>query len=401
AYAQGYVHRNPDPWRFFLSVGAVSNINRDIFRGEIPFWNDMSAHGTYDGFWKSRSVPQHMTHVKPAVMVVGGLFDAEDFYGPLAIYHAIEEKNPGASNMLVVGPWFHGGWARSSGEELGNIGFGSKTSDYYRDSIEAVFFRSYLKENVAPGLPEALVFQTGSNVWKRYDAWPPANLEPKKLFFHAGGKLSFLPPEASEPAFDEYVSDPSKPVPYTQEIHTNRNREFMTEDQRFAFYRPDVCSYESRALDEDLTVSGPVTVDLSVSTSGSDADFIVKVIDVLPDDTPEMPRRQKHLPMGGYQFPVRMDIMRGKFRNSYEKPEAFAPGEATHVRFRLNDINHRFLKGHRIMVQVQSSWFPLVDRNPQKFVDIYHASDGDYEKAIHRIYHAPGKASSIEIGIAR
>jgi uncharacterized protein len=398
--AKGYAFETPDPYRFFLNLGAIANIDRLIFKQTIGFWDDMVAHGTYDKFWKDRNVADHLTNVKPAVMTVGGLFDAEDFYGPLHIYHAIEQTSPGAFNVLVVGPWFHGGWSRSAGDELGNIGFGSKTSEYYRDSIEAVFFRSYLKGEAKPELSEALVFQTGSNKWKRYAQWPPAQLQQKKFYFHANGKLSFLPPDSAAP-FDEYVSDPNRPVPYTNGIHVRRNREFMTEDQRFAFYRPDVISYETRVLDEDVTCTGPVTVNLNVSTTGTDADFIVKLIDVLPDDARSSAAHQDNTPMGGYQFPVRMDVMRGKFRNSFEKPEPFTPNAVTQVRFTLNDINHCFRAGHKMMVQVQSSWFPLVDRNPQMFVDIYHATDADYQKATHRIYHTPVAPSYVEIGIAR
>ncbi len=399
-YARGYVHTNPDPYRFFLGVGPVANINRNIFKNTIRFWNDMAEHGAYDHFWKERNVSSRMKNVRPAVMTVGGLFDAEDFYGPLHIYGAIERNNPQATNTLVVGPWFHGGWFRSPGEELGNIGFGSRTSEYYRDSIEAVFFRYHLKGGDAPSLPEALVFQTGSNVWKRYAEWPPASVQRKKLYFHEKGGMSFMPPEIAE-GFDEYVSDPNRPVPYTNEIHVNRNREFMTEDQRFAFYRPDVVSYETRVLDEDLTLTGPVTVNLNVSTTGTDADFVVKVIDVLPDDAKPSVAQSSYSPMGGYQFPVRMDVMRGKFRNSFEKPEPFTPNAVTQVRFTLNDINHCFRAGHRIMVQVQSSWFPLVDRNPQTFVDIYHASDADFRKATHRIHRTAAAPSFIEAGIAQ
>ncbi|HLP17050.1 MAG TPA: CocE/NonD family hydrolase, partial [Bacteroidota bacterium] len=348
-FPSGYHYRTTDPYRFFLDVGAISNINKSIFKNEIAFWNDMSAHGTYDAFWKSRNLPSHLgaSAVKPAVLTVGGLFDAEDFYGTLRIYQALEQHAPaGMFNALVLGPWFHGGWSRSPGEELGNITFGSRTSDFYRDSIESVFFRYYLKdEGSIDRLAEASVFQTGSNRWKRYSAWPPPRLEKKKLYFNRRGRLSFLPPEAND-GFDEYVSDPAHPVPYTQEIHTNRNREYMTEDQRFAYYRPDVVSYETTALDEDLTIAGPITVELYVSTTGTDADFIVKVIDVLPDDTQPASTKGSTVPMGGYQYPVRMDVMRGKFRNSYEKPEAFIPNEVTRVRFTLNDINHQFRAGH-------------------------------------------------------
>lgn len=399
-YAKAYEHASPDPYRFLLGVGAIVNINTHIFKNTIGFWNDMAAHGTYDQFWKDRNVARRMTNVKPAVLTVGGLFDAEDYYGALHIYKSIEEKNPNTTNTLVVGPWNHGGWSRSSGEELGNIGFGSRTSEYYRDSIEAVFFRYYLKGGDVPNIPEALVFQTGSNIWKRYAQWPPAFHDQKKLYFHENGTMSFLPPEGVE-AFDEYVSDPNRPVPYTADIRVNRNHEFMTEDQRFAYYRPDVVSYETRVLDDDLTLTGPITVNLNVTTTGTDADFIVKLIDVLPNDAKPSVAHPVYAPMGGYQLPVRMDILRGKFRNSFEKPEAFIPGVVTQVRFTLNDINHRFRAGHKIMVQVQSSWFPLVDRNPQTFVDIYHAADSDYRKATHRIYHTPEAPSFIEIGIVR
>jgi putative CocE/NonD family hydrolase len=297
-----------------------------------------------------------------------------------------------------MGPWIHGGWSRGTGESLGNIRFGSKTSAFYQKEIEFPFFSQYLKDKADPNLPKAYIFETGSNEWKKYDQWPPKNTVEKKLYLHPDGKLSFSPTMmimqvGAEPAFSEYTSDPAKPVPYTSEIRIIRGSDFMYEDQRFVASRPDVLVYESDVLTEDIAISGNVFANLFVSTNGTDADFVVKLIDVYPGDAPNDSPVNPGMKMGGFQLLVRGEVMRSKFRKSFSKPEAMTPGKIENVKFDMQDAAHRFKKGHKIMIQVQSSWFPLVDRNPQKFVNIYKADAGDFQKAQHRIY-ASGTTSS-------
>jgi putative CocE/NonD family hydrolase len=327
-------------------------------------------------------------------MVVGGWFDAENLYGPLNIYQTIEKNNPGAKNILVMGPWSHGQWARGDGDSLDAIHFDSKTSVWYRENVELPFFNFYLKDKGELKLPEATAFRTGANEWKSFDEWPPVGLRPRSLYFHANGKLSFDPPKDSGESFDEYLSDPAKPVPYTNAITNSRGTSYMIEDQRFAARRPDVLTFETEALGEDLTLAGPITADLFVSTTGTDADFIVKLIDVYPDNAPSGVNSS----MDGFQMLVRAEVMRGKFRNSLSKPEPFTPGKPDELKIVLNDIHHTFKAGHKIMVQIQSSWFPLVDRNPQKFVDIYHATEADFQKATHRIYRSARMSSHLKVG---
>jgi len=398
----GFDHGTPDGYRFFLDMGPLPNANKKYFKGEIAFWNKMMKHGTYDDFWKARNVMQHLKNIAPAVMVVGGWFDAEDLYGTLQTYQATERQSPRTYNILVMGPWFHGGWARGDGEMLGNIQFGSKTASYYRENIEYAFFNYYLKGKGELRLPEASAFMTGANEWKSYDRWPPESVQEKALYFHSGGKLSFDPPQTGGEAFDEYLSDPSKPVPYVPEI-TNRRGivTYMVEDQRFAAMRPDVLVYESEPLTEDITIAGPITANIFFSTTGTDADVVVKLIDVYPNDAPDNHPNPREVRMGGYQMLVRGDCLRAKFRNSYEKPEPMVPNRPTKVSFVLQDIHHRFLKGHRIMVQVQSSWFPLVDRNPQKFVDIYNATEADFQKAMHRVYRSVNLSSHLRVNVMK
>lgn len=401
-WPRGFEHYTPDGYRFFLEAGSLASLKKKYFGDTITFWNDLFAHPNYDEFWKARSVPQHLKNVTPAVMTVGGWFDAEDLYGPLHIYSAIEKHNPRTYNILVMGPWFHGGWARSKGERLGNVNFEVQTSPFYQEKIELPFFNYYLKGKGTLDLPEIYAFETGSNQWRTYDAWPPKNLEIKRLYFRAAEKLSFaMPPDKSKNAFDEYVSDPNRPVPYIAEISNARGREYMTDDQRFAWQRPDVLSYETEMLTEDITLSGPITANLFISTTGTDADFVVKVIDVFPDNIPDDTLNAKHIKMGGYQMLVRGEIMRARFRKSFEKPEPLRPNAVEKVSFLLQDINHTFKKGRKIMVQVQSSWFPLVDRNPQKFVNIYTAKDDDFVKATHRIHRSAGAASHLEVGVLK
>jgi putative CocE/NonD family hydrolase len=325
-------------------------------------------------------------------MVVTGWYDAEDLYGSFKTYHAIERQNSGVNNVLVVGPWHHGGWASVEGDRLGSANFGSKTAAFYRTEIEFPFFEKYLKDEKQPSPAEATVFETGANAWRTFDAWPPKNSQPRQLFLRENGLLDAAAPTAKD-SFDEYVSDPSRPVPFTERITPQMAIEYMTDDQRFAARRPDVLVYQTSKLDEDLLVAGPLDVDLWVSTTGTDADFVVKLIDVFPDsaDAASQPN---------YQMLVRGEVFRGRYRNSFERPEPFVPGQPAQIKFELLDVLHRFRAGHRLMVQVQSTWFPLVDRNPQKFVpNIYFAKPEDFQKATHRVHRSAGHATSIRFGV--
>lgn len=386
-------HGTPDGYYFFKQMGPLENANKLYLNYEIPFWNELMEHADYDQFWKERSILQHFKGIKPAMLVVGGLFDAENLYGALNLYKSVETKNPKASNMLVMGPWSHGQWAKD-GRNLGPINFDSKTSQFYRNKIEYEFFNHYLKENTELELPEAYMFETGTNVWKAYKSWPPSEAEEKELYFFPNGKLNTSAEGLiGGNSFDEYTSDPSKPVPFTNSIVTGMPKEYMVEDQRFASTRPDVMVYVTPPLSNDLTMTGPLTADLFVNPSTDDADFVVKLIDVFPDQTPDPDGQNK---MGGYQMLVRGDVMRGKYRNSLEKPEPLTINEVNEVKFTLNDVNHTFKAGHRIMVQVQSSWFPLVDLNPQKFTNIYAAKPEDFQKSRIKILHSARYPSGIK-----
>ena len=389
-----------DNYRFYLSIGALKNVKEKYFGDSIKFWNDLIANGTYNDFWKARNIRTHLKNIKPAVLVVGGFFDAEDTFGALATYKAIEDHDAKANNKLVMGPWFHGGWARGTGERFNDIEFGQPTSTWYQNNLEFPFFMHHLKGAPATEIPEASIFLTGSNEWKKFASWPPKETENRTLYFHANGKLSFDAPAEKE-SFDEYVSDPNKPVPYQNGVQPRRTREYMIDDQRFAARRPDVQVYESDVLTEDITLTGPLMAKLRVSTTGTDADYVVKLIDVYPEDAAAPQPNTNNVLMGGYQMLVRGEVMRGKFRNSFEKPEPFVPGKITEVNYTLPDVGHTFKKGHKIMIQVQNSWFPLVDRNPQKFVDIYNAQDSDFQKATHRIYHDAANPSSLVVTVLK
>ena len=394
----------PDSYEFYKKLGPLKNVNEKIFKGENRIWNQLMEHEVYDEFWQSRTPVPHLKNIKPAVMVVGGWFDQEDLYGPLKAYAGIEANKPKSPNLLVMGPWIHGTWSRGTGESLGNIRFGSKTSQFYQKDIELPFFNHYLKEGKHHQLPKAYIFETGANEWRKYDQWPPKNTVEKKLYFHPDGTLSFSPTMSImqvgvKPSFHEYISDPAKPVPYTSEVRIIRGSDFMYEDQRFAASRPDVLVYESEVLTEDVTISGNVFADLFVSTTGTDADFVVKLIDVYPGDAPNDSPVNPTMKMGGFQLLVRGEVMRAKFRKSFSKPEPMVPDSIENVRFDMQDAAHRFKKGHKIMVQVQSSWFPLVDRNPQKFVNIYKASEKDFQKATHRIYTSGMNGSYVGVRV--
>jgi hypothetical protein len=393
-WRDNFIYGTEDGYRFYLNLGPDKNVNVKYLKGEIPFWNDLMEHGTYDDFWKVRNSLPHFNNIKPAVLVVGGWFDAENLFGALETYRSIEEKNPVNNNFLVMGPWSHGGWVRTDGGSLGKVSFGSMTGDYYVENIELPFFNYYLKGKGKSDLPEAYIFETGSNIWKKYDTWPPANTKMVNLYLNENSSLSFSTP-TSKNVFDEYISDPSRPVPFTAAITTDVPKPYMTEDQRFAFQRPDVLSYETEVLTDDITVVGNITVDFFVSTSGTDADWVVKLIDVFPKDSASADSAV----YSEYQMLVRGDILRGKFRESLETPKPFIPGEVTNIKFNLNAIDHTFKKRHKIMIQVQSSWFPLFDLNPQKFCDIYNADESDFQKAVHRVYFSSEYLSKLTFNV--
>ncbi len=390
----------PDGYEFYLDLGPLANANQRHFQNRIPFWDSMAAHPDYDGFWQSRNILPHLERVAPAVLTVGGWFDAEDLYGPLNIYRSVEEKNPGIFNALVMGPWRHGGWARDAGDSLGWVPFGSDTGHYYQEEIEAPFFRHFLKDQGEMTLPEAYVFETGANRWRTFPDWPPEETREAFLHLQADGGLGFQPGPDGERGFDEWVSDPARPVPFTSDIAPGMTREYMVDDQRFAARRPDVMVYRTPVLEEDVTLVGPLVAELWVSTSGADSDWIVKLVDVFPGDTPDHDGLPRGVHMGGYQMMVRSEALRGRFRNSPETPEPFLPNQPTLVRFPLQDVLHTFKAGHRIMIQVQNSWFPLVDRNPQSWVEnIFLAREQDFVAATQRLYRNPEHPSRIQVGV--
>ena len=401
-WPKGFEYGTPDGYKFFLELGPLKNVNEKYFKDSIKFWNDLISHPNYDKFWQARNIRPHLKNIKTAVMTVGGWFDAEDLFGAINIYKAIEENNPDTYNIFVMGPWVHGGWERTDGTSLGNVFFTDNPppSKFYQEEIELKFFNYYLKGKGKLDLPEASMFETGTNKWRTFSEWPPKNLKERKLFFHANGKIEFYPPIENQNAYDEFISDPAKPVPYTETITNDRTIEYMIDDQRFASRRPDVLAYQTDVLEDNLTIAGPINIDLSVSTTGSDADWIVKLIDVYPDDHPQFSVTPNYIKMGGYQQMVRSEVFRGRFRNNYEMPEPFIPNKITQVKFPLQDVLHTFKKGHRIMIQIQSTWFPLVDRNPQKYVEnIFNADEKDFIKATHRVYHSKQNAYSISIGV--
>jgi hypothetical protein len=393
----------PDMYDFFLGLTPLLTVNERLLGGRATYWQEIIEHTTYDDFWKKRSVWKHMDNVNCAVLNVGGWFDAEDPVGPLLVYRAVEQKNPKTVNALVMGPWSHGGWSRGPGNRLGNLDFALKTGEFFRDQIEFPFFMKHLKDKGAE-LPEAWMFLTGINEFRRHAAWPPKDTQRMTMHLAPGGTLTTSAPAAPR-GFDEYVSDPNRPVPFVGYIAAGMTRDYMTEDQRFAAQRPDVLVYESAPLEEDLVIAGPIAVNLTVSTTGTDSDFVVKVIDVYPNDypTPAPPSGQavpsNAVKMGGYQQLVRGEPFRGKYRHSFEKPEPFVPGEPATIAFELPDAYHAFRKGHRIMVQIQSSWFPLTDRNPQKFMEIPAAVAADFQKATQRVFH--GSSISFRTEVSR
>lgn len=385
------LHDSEDVYDFFLGMGPLSNSNTKWLEGKIGFWNDLLAHPNRDDWWKARDPRPFYKDAKPAVMTVGGWFDAEDLWGALETYKAYEHGAK-SENVLVMGPWSHGGWARTDGDHLGDITFGAKTSMFYREQIEEPFFARHLKGKRAAAAPEAWIFETGTNTWHSYAKWPPANT-PTTLYLEPGGKLGAAAPTGGDA--DEFVSDPKKPVPYRAKSTDSIDEEYMSEDQRFAARRPDVLTYSDDILTNDLTLAGPLEADIWFATTGTDADIVVKLIDVWPADA----AATDNVHFGGYQELVRAEVMRGRFRNSFEKPEPFKPNEPALVKLTLPDVSHTFRAGHRLMVQVQSSWFPLVDRNPQTFVDPAKATDADFKLATHRVFHAADKASFVKLPV--
>ena len=377
-----------DDYQFFLDAGPLGNLDK-YYDKSNEFWQQLKDHSSYDEFWQKRGILQHMKNIKPAVMFVGGWFDAEDLYGPLNTYTTVEKNNKNY-NSIVMGPWSHGDWARNSARQvIGNINFGDSISGFYQNNIEANFFRHFLKRNGKGEnkLPEAYVFDTGNKEWKTYDAWPPKNTE--KQVFYLQGKEN-LSRENSDAGFEEFISDPKKPVPHSEEMKQQglTPRKYMTDDQRFAARRPDVLVFETEVLNDNVTLAGDIMAKLQVSTTGTDADWIVKVIDVFPNDEPETKEVQPYLKMSNYHMMVRSEVMRGRFRNSFSNPEPFVPNQKTAVTVKLQDVFHTFKKGHKIQIQVQSTWFPLIDLNPQTFVEnIFYAKPEDFKKQTHCVYN--------------
>ena len=396
-----------DGYEFFLKLGTLGNVTARL-AGPNPMWDETIAHPTYDEYWQSRAIWRHLKNIRCAVLTVGGWFDAEDLTGPLRVYHAIGENNPGISNGLVMGPWVHGGWARHDGRRLGSVDFAADTARYYRESIVLPFFEFHLKDRDDPKLSDAYVFETGTNVWRRYPVWPPPDAKPQVLYFREGGGLAFEPPTAAD-ASDSYVSDPAKPVPFVAYTAPTVPDEYMVSDQRFAATRPDVLVYVTDPLEEDLALAGPVSAKLFVSTTGTDSDWVVKLIDVYPPDRSDPAAGSSAgagadvgppvVRLAGYQQLVRGWPFRGKFRNSFEQPEPFVPGSVEAVNFTMPDVNHVFRRGHRVMVQVQSSWFPLVDRNPQTFVNIPTAKPEDFKPATQRVVRSRSQPSGVEVHV--
>ena len=390
-----------DAYSFYLNMKTIKATNSEkYYNKKSRIWNEYLEHDTYDTYWQARNIRPHLKNINIPTLVVGGWFDAEDLFGALRTYEAIEKQSPGNKNFLVMGPWTHGAWAAPEWTKFGTYEFGSNTSKFFKDSIETVFFNYYLKDKGQFNRSEATVFETGTNAWKQFDAWPPSNTAPVPYYFSSNNKLSrSKSPEAK--SFSEYISDPNKPVPYTNGVFRGRNNLYMVEDQRFAASRPDVIFFETDTLTENVTLAGKIIADLFVSTTGTDADFIVKLIDVLPSNEPNIQSAPRGFMMADMQQMVRAEVFRGKFRNNFSKPEAFVPGKVSEVKFELNDVLHTFKKGHRIMVQVQSSWFPLVDRNPQKFMRIPDADEKDFHKETIRIHHDATNSSNIILPVMK
>ncbi len=388
-----------DGYRWFLEQGNAHRAGTALFNGKEPLWDLTIAHATRDAFWQTRDLRPQIREVKPAVLTVGGWFDGEDLFGALACDRALAQQSPRTTAHLVMGPWTHGAWATIEASRLGVLNFGENTAERFQREIEFPFFQHHLKGIPMPPLPRATVFETGTNRWRRFDAWPPKDAQPGTFHFDADGSLRNAPPTATS-AGDSFVSDPAKPVPYTQAISFTYHAPYMAEDQRFAGRRPDVLTYETEPLQSDLTLAGPVRAVLHVSTSGTDSDWVVKVVDVLPEGGGGIiaPGTSGWQPSGA-QMLVRAEAFRGKYRRSFEKPTPFVPDQPDEVAFDLPDICHTFQKGHRLMVQVQCSWFPLVDRNPQTFGDIATAPPEAFVKATQKVFREAARPSRIEVRV--
>ena len=403
-HEKGFDFPEKDAYNFYLKQGAIKNLGK--YMTGIQFWTDLMNHPNYDEWWKARDARRACKDIKPAMMIVGGTFDAEDCYGAWNLYKAIEEQTKITTNKIVMGPWFHGGWHRGDGSSLGNVRFESKTAIRYQTQMELGFFEHYLNNGPITDVPEeASIFFTGENKWRFFSEWPTKNVINTPIYFVSNRKLSFNK-ESSTTNFYRYLSDPNKPVPYADGVHLNRTREYMIDDQRFAAKRPDVLVFETDVLTDNLTLGGPLTAELLVSLSTTDADFVVKLIDVFPDDFKYSDSIcckgvKNETEMAGYQMLVRGEIMRGRYRKSFEKPTAFVPNKIEKVKFVLPDVAHTFKKGHKLMIQIQSSWFPLFDRNPQKFVDIYKCDDKDFTLSEVKVYANKINASNVILPIIK
>ncbi|WP_339921963.1 CocE/NonD family hydrolase [uncultured Cyclobacterium sp.] len=388
-----------DGYQFFMDMGPLKNA--DKWYGEDNFfWQQLKDNPNYNSFWQKRSIIPHLKEVKPAVLTVGGWFDAEDLYGSLTIYKTIESNNPNTYNAIVIGPWSHGDWSRETGPQIiSNIYFGDSISTWYQKNIEQEFFNHFLKKagEGKPALPEAYMFDTGKHQWEKFNEWPPKNSQWKSFYLHDKGKLSVKTPEGDR--FSTFISDPANPVPYSQDIKLNFTpRKYMADDQRFAARRPDVLTFETEVLQEDMTLAGEIMARLKVATSQTDADWIVKLIDIYPGDYPNHEFVLDGVEMGNYHLMVRSEVLRGRYRESFEFPKQFVPDQISAVDFRLQDVFHTFKQGHKIQIQIQSTWFPLIDRNPQKYVEnIFEAESEDFIKATHRVFHTEKFASKIEV----
>lgn len=395
--APGQQQRGPtydvkgDWYKFFLDMGPLSNIDSLYYKGQVKYWNDVQQHPNYDEWWQARSLPLRMNNVKCAVMTVGGFYDAEDCYGAMAVYKGTERLNPGIYNTLVMGPWYHGMWASGQGQRFGDQDWGSNTSTFYQDEIEFPFFDAFLRGDGKPNLPEAYVFDSGAKKWSRFDQWPPKGVTMTPAYFQRGKVLALRNAPTDAQGFDTYVSDPKNPVPSEGGVLASRTREYMLNDQRFAFTRSDVLSYQTPVLSEDVTVVGPMFADLWVDLTTTDADFVVKLIDVFPASAEGK--------MANYQMLVRGEIMPARFRKSFQNPKPLVPGQADLVSYELPGVYHTFKKGHRIMVQVQSSWFPLAAMNPQQFVNHFTAKAEDYVPTTVRLHRASERASRVRLGV--
>lgn len=392
-----------DGYQFFLDLGPLKNVDAKYFKDEIGFWNDLEAHPNYDEFWKARNILPHLQNIKASVLTVGGWYDTEDLYGPLATYAAIEKQNPTIRNSLVMGPWYHGQWAGDEGRRLGQADFGFATSTWYQKNVLLPFFEGHLRGTGAALPPEITAFETGANRWRQFEAWPPKEVVKTQYYLGDAKRLTTKLDSVGEGA-DAFPSDPSKPVPYTMEITNAWARDYVTEDQRFASWRPDVLVYRSEVLSDPTTVAGSIPVDLWVTSTQTDADWIVKIIDEYPgvSGSARRGRDAAENTNSGRQELVRAGVLRGRFRDGFDKPTAMKPGEPTEIRFELSDIFHTFQSGHRILIHVQSSWFPFLDRNPQRFVpNIFQADVSDFQSAIHSVLRSKNRPSSLTLPILK